>query len=377
MEQKTLQVNLKHLLIKKQKQIGIQFYPNKVLQALVKELPDPKWSDQFNMVYLPNTKNNLDAIFKKFKGVAWVNTSHFFTNRPIKHDAEPMDVEWFRKRKPKANYRVCPEEFLKKLELKKYANNTVKTYVICFEAFINYYSKYDLLEINEGLIRTYLQRLVQEKKSNSYINQSINSIKFYYEIVLGMPNRFYSIERPRKESKLPKVISKEEVKAIINATNNSKHKCIVSLLYSAGLRRSELLNLKLVDIDSKRMLIRVDGGKGNKDRFTLLSESVLKDLRVYFKEYKPRKWLFEGVNCKQYAPTSVVKIIKMACGKANIKRNVTPHVLRHSFATHLLENGTDLRYIQALLGHSSSKTTEIYTHVALNNFNKIKNPLDF
>lgn len=377
MEQKTLQVNLKHLLIKKQKQIGIQFYPNKVLQALVKELPDPKWSDQFNMVYLPNTKNNLNAIFKKFKGVAWVNTSHFFTNRPIKYDAEPMDVEWFRKRKPKANYRVCPEEFLKKLELKKYANNTVKTYVICFEAFINYYSKYDLLEINEGLIRTYLQRLVQEKKSNSYINQSINSIKFYYEIVLGMPNRFYSIERPRKESKLPKVISKEEVKAIINATNNSKHKCIVSLLYSAGLRRSELLNLKLVDIDSKRMLIRVDGGKGNKDRFTLLSESVLKDLRVYFKEYKPRKWLFEGVNCKQYAPTSVVKIIKMACGKANIKRNVTPHVLRHSFATHLLENGTDLRYIQALLGHSSSKTTEIYTHVALNNFNKIKNPLDF
>ena len=108
-----------------------------------------------------------------------------------------------------------------------------------------------------------------------------------------------------------------------------------------------------------------------------LSDSVLEDLRVYFKEYKPQKWLFEGVNCKQYAPTSVVKIIKMASAKSNIKQNVTPHVLRHSFATHLLENGTDLRYIQALLGHSSSKTTEIYTHVAINNFNKIKNPLDF
>ena len=377
MEQKTLQVNLKHLLIKKQKKIGIQFYPNKVLQALIKELPNPKWSDQFNMVYLPNTKNNLDAIFKKFKGVAWVNTSHFFRDKPINPYRDKLSLDYFRNRKQSEGYKHCPPEYLQKLEIQKYALNTVKTYITCFEAFINHYKNLDLLEINEELIRQYLQKLVQEKKSNSYINQAINSIKFYYEGVLGMPNRFYSVERPRKENKLPKVISKEEVKAIINATNNIKHRCIVSLLYSAGLRRSELLNLKLSDIDSQRMIIKIIGAKGNKDRFTLLSDSVLEDLRLYFKEYKPQKWLFEGVNCKQYAPTSVVKIIKMASAKANIKQNVTPHVLRHSFATHLLENGTDLRYIQALLGHSSSKTTEIYTHVAINNFNKIKNPLDF
>ena len=150
----------------------------------------------------------------------------------------------------------------------------------------------------------------------------------------------------------------------------------MSLLYSAGLRRSELLNLKITDIDSKRMLIRVQAAKGNKDRMTLLSKTVLEDLRVYFKEYKPRKWLFEGVSSKQYAPTSVVKIIKSSCYKAKVIRNVTPHTLRHSFATHLLEAGTDLRYIQTLLGHSSSKTTEIYTHVAINSFDMIKNPLD-
>lgn len=376
MEQKTLQVNLKHLLINSKKKIGIQFYPNKVLQALVKELPNPKWSNEFSMVYLPNNKESLDAIFKKFNGVAWVNTSHFFTNRPVNTHGEKIDVNWFRKRTIKPNYRVCPEEYLQKLELKKYANNTVKTYIICFEAFINHYKNYELLEINEELIRKYLQKLVQEGKSNSYVNQAVNSIKFYYEIVLGMPNRFYSIERPRSENKLPKVISKEEVLALIHANKNMKHKCIVSLLYSAGLRRSELLNLKVTDIDSKRMLIRVEGAKGNKDRMTILSERLLEDLRVYFKEYKPKKWLFEGVKGSQYAPTSVVKIIKSSCLKAGIKRHVTPHMLRHSFATHLLENGTDLRYIQTILGHNSSKTTEIYTHVATNAFENIKNPLD-
>jgi len=128
--------------------------------------------------------------------------------------------------------------------------------------------------------------------------------------------------------------------------------------------------------DGKRMLIRVESAKGNKDRMTLLSKNVLEDLRAYFKEYKPKKWLFEGAKRDQYSGASVAKIIKRACHKAGIKRNVTPHILRHSFATHLLENGTDLRYIQTILGHSSSKTTEIYTHVAINTFNQIKNPLD-
>src|SRR5690554_2897293 len=188
----------------------------------------------------------------------------------------------------------------------------------------------------------------------------INSIKFYYEVVKGMPNRFYSIERPRKKEALPKVISLEEVKGIILKTNNIKHKCIVSLLYSAGLRRSELLNLKLQDIDSKRMSILVKNSKGGKDRVTLLNENVLKDLRKYYKKWKPKKYLFEGKEGTQYSASSVLNIIKKAAKKAGIKKNVSPHILRHSFATHLLENGTDLLYIQELLGHSSSKTTEIY-----------------
>lgn len=376
MEQKTKQVTLKHLLINNQKCIGIQFYTDKVIQALIKQLPNPKWSDQYSMVYLPNNKQNLDAIFKQFRGVVWVNTAHFYMNKPINSNTEVVNVDWFRKRTPKENYRACPEEYLKKLELKKYANNTVKTYVVCFEAFINFYKTEELLEISEELIRDYLQKLIHDGKSNSYINQAVNSIKFYYEVVLGMPNRFYSIERPRSESKLPKVISKGEVIKLINSTNNIKHKCIVSILYSAGLRRSELLNLKIIDIDSKRMLIRIESSKGNKDRMTLLSQNVLEDLRIYFKEYKPKEWLFEGAKGGKYGGESVSRIIQRAAKKANIMRNVTPHTLRHSFATHLLEAGTDLRYIQSLLGHSSSKTTEIYTHVAVKHFNTITNLLD-
>jgi len=245
-----------------------------------------------------------------------------------------------------------------------------------FEHFINYFKEIELLEIDEEMIRGYLQTLVLEKKSDSYINQMINSVKFYYEVVLGMPNRFYSVERPRKRETLPKVISKEEVKLIIENTNNIKHKCIVSLLYSAGLRRGELIDLKLTDIDSKRMVINVRQGKGNKDRITLLSPSVLEDLRTYFKEWKPKLYLFEGQNGNKYSAQSVAKVVKNAAKNAKIKVDITPHILRHSFATHLLENGTNIRYIQALLGHSSTRTTEIYTHVATNNIQAIKSPLD-
>jgi len=245
-----------------------------------------------------------------------------------------------------------------------------------FEKFIAFYSNTNLMEINETDIRHYISTLSKENKSKSFLNQMINSIKFYYEIVEGMPNRFYEIERPIKETKLPKIISLEEIKAIIDNTNNIKHKCIVSLMYSAGLRRSELLNLKTTDIDSKRMIISIKHAKGNKERLTILSKTILTDLRLYFIKWKPKEYLFEGPNYTKYSSSSVLKIVKNAALKANIRKTVTPHMLRHSFATHLLENGTDLRYIQVLLGHSSSKTTEIYTHVAINNLKTIKSPLD-
>lgn len=367
---------LKHLLIDGKKQIGLKFHPDKVIHALIKELPKAKWSQKFGMVYTPNTPQNLKLIFSLFKGVAWINLSSFSTKRELTNENQLITVDMFRNRKMAVGFKSCPEEFLRKLELKRYSMNTARIYISMFERFINAHNESDLLSINEEQIRLYLQSLVQKQRSDSYINQMINSIKFYYEVVMEMPNRFYSIERPRKKESLPKVISLEEVKSLIEHTNNIKHKCIVSLFYSTGIRLQELLNLKLEDIDSKRMVINVIEGKGGKDRVTMLSESMLVDLRKYFIEWKPQKYLFEGSASKKYSNTSISKIIHRASKKAGIRKRVTPHILRHSFATHLLEAGVDLRYIQTLLGHSSTTTTEIYTQVAIKHLIAIQNPLD-
>ena len=369
-------ITLKHLLIYNKKFIGLQFYSNKAVDILVKQLKHVNWSDEFNMYHVPNKKNQLDEIYNTFRGVAWVDSKYFFNQTRSKELNEVFDVDWYRQRKRPPNYRLCPEVYLQKLELKKYSNNTVRLYVKLFEEFINHFFDKDIDHINEVDIRDYLKLLITSKRSNSYINQSINSIKFYYEVVMGMPNRLYRIDRPRKKKKLPVVLSKDQIKLLIDSTNNLKHKCIVSLLYSSGLRRSELLNLKINDIDSSRMLIHVTDAKGNKDRYTILSINALKDLREYYKQWKPQEYLFEGIKNKQYSTGSVGKIISAAAIKAGIRKHVTPHTLRHSFATHLLENGTDLRYIQLLLGHNSTKTTEIYTHVAKSSFDSIENPLD-
>ena len=368
-------ITLKHLLIEHKKTIGLQFSTDKVVQALVETLPNIAWSEEYGMFYVPNNRHNLELVFKAFHGVAWVNGNFFFTEKVINADNPVLNLKRYRDRIAINGVKFCPEPYLLKLELKRYSDNTVRNYVSCFEAFINHYYEIDPINLNEIDVRNYLQKLIQEGKSNSYVNLAVNSIKFFYEIVHGMPNRFYSIERPRKEKQLPEVLSKEEIVNIINNTNNIKHKCIVGLLYSSGLRRGELLNLNVTDIDSKRMVVKIKNAKGNKDRISILSPSILKDLQSYYKEYRPTKYLFEGQRGAQYTATSVLKIISVAAKKAGIFKKVTPHMLRHSFATHLLENGTDIRHIQLLMGHSSTKTTEIYTHVANRSFMEIKDLL--
>lgn len=368
-------ITLKHLLINEKKHIGLLFKSDKVVQALTDKLPNICWSEEFGMYHIRNNRKNLSKIFDVYRGEVWVNGNYFFDSKTELDNEIPKNVEWYRKRDLEKGVKRCPTIYLDKLELRKYAENTVKTYVNHFEKFMNYYHQIEPKNITEQEIRVYIKMLINQDFSHSYINLSINSIKFYYEVVMGMPNRFYAIDRPRKQQKLPKVLSKEEVFLIIQNTNNLKHKCIISLLYSAGLRRSELLNLKLNDIDGKRMLITVNGAKGNKDRMTVLSPTLLADLRAYFKEYRPKEYLFEGPNHKSYSASSVLKIIVKSARRAGISKKVTPHMLRHSFATHLLEDGTDIRHIQLLLGHNSTKTTEIYTHVAETSFNKIKDLL--
>lgn len=214
------------------------------------------------------------------------------------------------------------------------------------------------------------------QSATSTLNQAINALKFYYGSMLKK-KFIYEVKRPCKDKKLPVVLSKEGFAKILSSVDNIKHKAILMLVYSAGLRVGEVVRLKPEDIDSKRMLIHIRGAKSRKDRYSLLSETALESLRKYWKQYKPVKWLFEGFRDGRYLSTRTVQaIFEQAKEKAGIEKDVTVHSLRHSFATHLLEGGTDLRYIQELLGHTHSKTTEIYTHVSTKSLEKIVSPID-
>jgi site-specific recombinase XerD len=212
--------------------------------------------------------------------------------------------------------------------------------------------------------------------SRSTQNQAINAIKFYLEHVKHGERKVYYVDRPLKELKLPTVLSEAEIQRLLFHTRNIKHKCLLLLLYSGGLRISEVLKLKPVDVDTDRNVIYLRGAKGNKDRITLLSAVALTYLQQYLAAYKPATYIFEGPNGTAYSSRSVNKIIKRSALLAGIVKNVSAHTLRHTFATHLLEHGTDLRYIQSLLGHESSKTTERYTQVTRKGFMQLTSPLD-
>ncbi len=214
------------------------------------------------------------------------------------------------------------------------------------------------------------------KWSASVQNQLVNAIKFFFEQLLKWPKEFYDLPRAQKPQQLPAVFAEEEVKRLILATENLKHRSMLCLAYAGGLRVSEIVNVKLADIDSKRMPITLRQAKGMKDRQVMLSEKLLLLLRDYFKEYKPALWLFEGQSGDQYSTRSVQEVIQQAKKKAGIKKKGSIHALRHSFATHLLEGGTDISSIKELLGHSSIRTTMIYTHVSKKVLSKIQSPLD-
>ncbi len=278
------------------------------------------------------------------------------------------------------NFKQVPIEYLKYMLLKGYSINTIKTYYYFVLRLLNCYRQNSLSQINmfsSSVINEYHQMMLGEK-AYSYltVNQSISAIKLYYSGYLKREVELQDVIRPKTGRQLPKVWSKEEMCSILNATENIKHKTLLSLIYGSGLRTGETLNLKLNDIDSKRMQIRIAGGKGNKDRYTLLAKSVLELMRTYFKEYRPKEYLFEGQFGGKYSSTSAGKVLAKTIKKSGVPKRGGLHSLRHSFATHLLESGTDLRYIQELLGHSSSKTTEIYTHVSNKYLQQIKSPLD-
>ena len=264
-----------------------------------------------------------------------------------------------------------------KLILKGYSANTQRTYYYEFAQFLYILGNHDVKTFDENRIRSYFLYCAEVlKMKESQINSRINAIKFYYEQVLGKEKLFIDIPRPKKPSQLPKHISTRDIKKLFEAVSNPKHSLMLKLCYGMGLRVSEIVNLKVKDIDSGNMQVLIEQAKGKKDRYVNLPESVLDELRSYYKEYRPSYYLFEGLRGEKYNIRSVQYVFQAAMTKAKINKDVGIHGLRHSFATHLLENGTDISYIQNLLGHKDIKTTMQYIKVAQKSLKNIKSPLD-
>ncbi|MDN4166671.1 tyrosine-type recombinase/integrase [Cytophagales bacterium LB-30] len=274
---------------------------------------------------------------------------------------------------------TCTQGFLEFMRLKNYSDNSIETYYRLINRFLikEKVTLTGLRDFSPEEINRYHAQMREEGLSTSSINQSVNAIKLYFHFICGQELKLDQVLRPKREDQLPKVISKEEIARLIAAAENIKHKLALLLLYGSGLRMNELISLKIYDIERERGLIKVVAGKGKKDRYTLFPSNFGGLLEAYLKEYQPKEYLFNGQFGGKYSARSVANILKQSLEKAGIKKHVSPHMLRHSFATHLLENGTDLRYIQQLLGHNSSKTTEIYTHVSQRYLGAIKSPASF
>ncbi|XID95010.1 tyrosine-type recombinase/integrase [Paenibacillaceae bacterium WGS1546] len=278
----------------------------------------------------------------------------------------------------KSSWGVETESRLKfELKLKGYSSKTIRAYCGHAARF------YDYCEAARGtapamdLLRLYSHKLLGDGRSHSYVNQAISEIKFYLEQVCGMMSGHIPYIRPKKENKLPNVLAPSEVTRLLSATGNRKHRAILYLAYSSGLRVGEVVRLRLSDIDRARKTLRVRQSKGRKDRITLLSDAALEVLDLYLREYSPSVWLFPGQDPRRHlTERTVQKVFEQALKAAHIAKDVSVHALRHSFATHLLEDGIDIRYIQELLGHRSLQTTEIYTHVAVKDALNIASPLD-
>ena len=261
----------------------------------------------------------------------------------------------------------------RELRFRNYSQRTIESYVYYNRELLRFGQK-DPREVNTDDVKDYLDFLSQER-SASTVSVAHNALHFYYKEIWRR-SFFVNIHQPRKAKCLPVVLSKEEVKRMIAGTINHKHNCILSLLYATGVRVSELTHIKMRDIDLDRMLLLVYQGKGKKDRMTLLPKS-LKDILIGQCRVKTQDdFLFTNGKGGRLTETTIQKVVSQAAERAGIKKNVSPHTLRHSFATHLLENGTDIRYIQELLGHAKLQTTQIYTHVANNNLANIVSPLD-
>lgn len=332
--------------------IWVQFKKDtQLINQLKSEFRNAKWSASKRCWYLPDS-----SITRKKLSVA------------------PAENQW--DKIPEIN-RSEIQRFTEQLKLKAYSPNTIKTYTTEFASLLMTLKKHPVKTLSPERIRSYLLYCINQLKlSENHLHSRVNALKFYFEQVLGKQKFFFEIPRPKKPSSLPVILNENEIQRMFDLTDNIKHRLMLQLCYGMGLRVSEIVKLKIEHIDSKRMQVRIAAAKGKKDRYVNLPETILADLRKYYKEFRPAKFLFEGQAGSDYSIRSVQAVFQQAMKRARIRKKVGIHSLRHSYATHLLEYGTDISYIQKLLGHNDIKTTLRYTHISKKDTSKIKSPLD-
>lgn len=360
---------LKNGFIGKKSIVRIEFPYDFELKEIVKQFPECSWDTREKVWWTPYKDNIVDQLLVYFKNIAWLDYSEFQLLEAPKTFPPLNDLT--------VNLRREIEKFEDWMRNKRYSESSIQTYRDAVSIFLRFLGNKEINEIaNEDLERFNKEYILARGYSSSYQNQVVNGIKLFFTNRTGIKLQPELIYRPKREKTLPNVLSKEEMSKILNALSNIKHRLMIMFIYACGLRRSEVLELKFEHIQRDRGLLMIKQAKGRKDRVVALPAYLVSQLEIYYKAYKPKEYIFEGQNGGKYSEKSLAEVLKKAVKKAGIHKPVTPHWLRHTYATHLLEGGTDLRYIQELLGHQSSKTTEIYTHVSNKALKQIKSPLE-
>lgn len=369
--------------------ISVRFSYDEELINIVRGFSDARWSEQMNCWHVGDKKDAIAMLFKAFSGKAFLDYSAMKKIMPEK--AELSNKEGEERSVKQVGYKSVDElpglsekgktdiaEYKRWLESNRYPETTVRTYTAMVTTFLRFVSPKEAQNCtSDDLIRLVDEYIIPTGLSCSYQNQMVSAVKKFYGKIYRLVIDPGEFTRPRPQHRLPNVLSREEVRRILEGLTNEKHRVMLSLIYACGLRRSELIGLVPSDLDRDRKLLSIRQSKGFKDRFVPLSDKVTGMVDLYITHYKPKKYLFEGQSsASRYSASSLDKVFRDVCDKVGIKKEITLHGLRHSYATHLLESGTDLRYIQQLLGHKSSRTTEIYTHVTENSIQKIRSPFD-
>ncbi len=358
------------------------------LNKILKQIPGAQYSASMHSWHLPPAKQTVQLLAVKVKAVAQLNVQQLKQQLITKKQlplVAPVSGQQAESAKP-ALIVVSPANqqafyrYEETLILKAYSPSTIKTYRNEFYQLLKALKTKPVQELTTNEIRRYFYYCIEHYKlSEATLNSRINAVKFYFEQVLAREKMFVELPRPKKHLQLPKLLNEEELKKLFNAIENRKHKAMLFTAYSAGLRVSEIVHLKIAHIDSRRMQIFVERAKGKKDRYVNLSPVLLDILRKYIQEYlpKPKEYLFESEQTRTaYPARTVQQIFTNAKHKAGIRKEIGIHSLRHSFATHLLDKGTDIKYIKELLGHFNIKTTERYLHVSRQKLVNIISPLD-